>query len=166
MTDDNTSGDANIRMNAGASFDPSAEGWSIRDDEPGLMTLVGPLWEKRQDGRMNLAFLAEPKHLNRRGVVHGGMLMAFADQALGLFAWEANGRLPQATIQLDTHFISPVQAGEFVEASCQVVRRTRSLLFMAGTCLVGQRIVATAQGIWKVIESRAQDEVQGRPQTP
>ena len=132
-------------------FDPARAGWTPRDDEPGLMSLVGPLWERREGEHATLAFLAEAKHLNRRGVVHGGMLLAFADQALGVAAWEVNGGAPQATIQLDTHFIAPVQVGEFVEARCHVVRRTRSLLFMAGTCVVGSRVVATAHGVWKVL---------------
>jgi hypothetical protein len=31
------------------------------------------------------------------------------------------------------------------------VRRTRSLIFMAGKLLAGDKTVATASGIWKVI---------------
>ncbi|MBJ6128091.1 PaaI family thioesterase [Microvirga splendida] len=132
-------------------FDPPDAGWTVRDDEPGLMTLVGPLWQHGEGESLRFGFVAEEKHLNRRGVVHGGMLMAFADQALGLTAREVNGGLPQATIQLDTQFIAPVGVGEFVEVAAQVVRRTRSILFMRGTLVVGERAVASAQGIWKVL---------------
>jgi acyl-coenzyme A thioesterase PaaI-like protein len=123
----------------------------VRDDEAGLMTLVGPLWQRGEGGDLRFGFRAEEKHLNRRGVVHGGMVMTFADQALGLAAREINGGLPQATIQLDTQFIAPVEVDDFVEVSPQLVRRTRSILFMRGTLLVGERTVASAQGIWKVI---------------
>jgi uncharacterized protein (TIGR00369 family) len=134
-------------------FDPTQEGWVIRDDEPGLMHLVGPLWQRGEDQNLVFGFLAGKKHLNRRGVVHGGMLMAFADQALGLAAWEVIGGLPQATIQLDTQFIAPVAEGEFVEARAQMVRRTRTILFMRGTLVVGERTVASCQGIWKVLSA-------------
>jgi uncharacterized protein (TIGR00369 family) len=132
-------------------FDPAARGWVQRNDEPGFIAMVGPLWETRDDDGPLLAFLAQPMHRNRRGVVHGGMLMTFADQALGLFSWEANGGVPQATIQLDTHFIAPVTVGEFVEARAKVTRRTRSLIFMTGTIYVGDRVVAISQGIWKTL---------------
>ncbi|WP_375457810.1 PaaI family thioesterase [uncultured Enterovirga sp.] len=98
--------------------------------------------------------MAERRHLNRGGVVHGGMVMTFADQALGLAAWAANGDRPQVTIQLDTHFISSVQAGEFVEARCRVVRKTNALLFMQGDLAVGDRLVATAMGVWKMRRGR------------
>lgn len=135
------------------SFNPAHEGWTVRDDEPGLMNLVGPLWQRVEDRNLAFGFLADKKHLNRRGVVHGGMLMAFADQALGLAAWEVIGGLPQATIQLDTQFIAPVAEGEFVEARAQLVRRTRTILFMRGTLVVGERTVASCQGIWKVLSA-------------
>ncbi|WP_230533911.1 PaaI family thioesterase [Microvirga roseola] len=133
-------------------FDPAGAGWRVRDDEPGLMTLVGPLWQHAGGEDPRFGFVAEEKHLNRRGVVHGGMLMAFADQALGLTAREVKGGLPQATIQLDTQFIAPVCIGEFVEVTPQAVRSTRSILFMRGTLVVGERTVASAQGIWKVLK--------------
>ena len=97
------------------------------------------------------AFMAEPKHHNRRGVVQGGMLMTFADRSMGMTCWYANERQPQATVHLDVHFIGPVQIGEFVEAKCRVVRRTRSLIFMSADLVVGTRVVATANGVWKTL---------------
>ncbi len=54
-------------------------------------------------------------------------------------------------MQLDVHFIDAVQVGEFVEAKCQVVRRTRALVFMSGDLMVGDRVVATAKGMWKTL---------------
>jgi acyl-coenzyme A thioesterase PaaI-like protein len=131
-------------------FDPRAEGWEPYSDE-GFIGLVGPFWQKADGEGARYAFLAEPKHHNRRGVVQGGMLMTFADRSLGMAAWYANGRQPQATIQLDMHFVDAVQVGEFVEAHAHVVRRTQSVIFMSGALVVGSRTVATANGIWKTL---------------
>ena len=36
----------------------------------------------------------------------------------------------------------------------QVVRRTRSLVFMSGELVVGERVVATAKGVWKTLGKR------------
>ena len=132
-----------------APFDPAAAGWEPYHDE-GFIELVGPFWSRPWgEDSYRYAFMAEPKHHNRRGVVQGGMLMTFADRSMGMSCWYANGRVPQATVQLDVHFIDAVQIGEFVEAKCEVVRRTRSLIFMQGELVVGERTVATAKGIWK-----------------
>ena len=54
-------------------------------------------------------------------------------------------------MHLDVHFVDAVQIGEFVEAKCRVVRRTRSLIFMSGEIMVGDRVVATANGVWKTL---------------
>ena len=132
------------------SFDPAVEGWEPYTDE-GFIGLVGPFWKRSQGDNHSFAFTAAPKHHNRRGVVQGGMLMTFADRSLGMTAWYANERKPQATVHLDVHFIDAVQIGEFVEARCRVVRRTRSLVFMSGEFVVGQRVVATANGVWKAL---------------
>ena len=135
---------------AAEAFDPAAAGWEpYRDD--GFIGLVGPFWSRPHGDAFRYAFRAEPKHHNRRGVVQGGMLMTFADRAMGMTCWHANGRQPQATMQLDMHFIDAVQIGEFVEAHCRVVRRTRSVVFMSGDLMVGDRVVATAKGVWKTL---------------
>ena len=50
--------------------------------------------------------------------------------------------------------IDAVQIGEFVECKCKVVRRTRALVFMSGELVVGTRVVATANGVWKTLGKR------------
>ena len=136
-----------------ATFDPAAAGWEPYSDE-GFIGLVGPFWTRWSDNAPLFAFTAEAKHHNRRGVVQGGMLMTFADRSMGRTCWYANGRQPQATVQLDVHFIDAVQIGEFVECRAKVVRRTRSLVFMAAELVVGERVVATANGVWKTLGKR------------
>ena len=131
-------------------FDPAAHGWETYPGE-GFIGLVGPFWMKQEGESYRYGFVAEKKHHNRRGVVQGGMIMTFADRSLGMTAWYANGEKPQATVHLDVHFIDAVQIGEFVEAKCTVVRRTRSLVFMAGELVVGDRVVARANGVWKTL---------------
>lgn len=133
------------------AFDPAAHGWRPRSSS-GFPALLGQSWAKDDEGGRRLfGFQAEACHLNHGGIVHGGMLLAFADQSLGVTAARANGGRPQATVQLDTHFLAAVQQGEFVEAHCEIVRQTRSLIFMACKLKVGERPVATASGVWKVL---------------
>ena len=139
-------------------FDPAAAGWQPYPGE-GFIGLVGPFWSrpKKSDKKTDLgdsfeyAFVAQDKHHNRRGVVQGGMLMTFADRSLGMTAWYANEQKPQATVHLDVHFVDAVHVGEFVEARCKVVRRTRSLIFMSAELVVGERVVGTANGVWKTL---------------
>lgn len=130
-------------------FDPAAAGWQPYGE--GFAGHVGPLWSMtRANGETAYGFLAQTHHLNPVGNVHGGMLMTFIDDALSLAARAETGGVRQATIQLNVHFIGAVKAGDFVEARCQVMRRARSVIFLRADCHVGSRIVASADGIWKL----------------
>jgi acyl-coenzyme A thioesterase PaaI-like protein len=125
-------------------------GWRQQPDD-GFLGLVGPVWERQDGEALRVGFLAEPKHKNRRSVVQGGMLMTFADRAMGMAARRSNANRPQATVQLDVHFIDAVHLGDFVEAHCEVIRKTSSLIFVGGTLFTGTRIVATGNGVWKML---------------
>ncbi len=131
-------------------FDPASAGWkAMRPD--GYPALIGPFWTKREEGGFRYGFPAEARHLNAGGMVHGGMLMSFADDVLGMTVWEAAGRKPCTTVQLSTQFISPARAGEFVEGRAEVLRSTRSMVFVRGLVTVGERTVIHADGIWKIL---------------
>jgi len=127
-------------------FDPARAGWKIVKPI-GFGELVGPIWRK---GDARLGFLVEPKHLNFDEIVHGGMLMTLADQAMGMTALRANGNKPHATIEFNMQFVGAVRLAEFVEAHCEIVRLTRAIIFMQCKLVVGTRVVANATGIWKI----------------
>jgi uncharacterized protein (TIGR00369 family) len=114
---------------------------------------VGPVLERVENGRRVFAFQADQRHANDRGVVHGGMLATFADQAFGELVLDSVERKLCATIQLNTHFIAPVQIGDFVEGRGEIVRGGRSLVFVRGMLSVEERMVAAIDGIWKVLHS-------------
>ena len=129
------------------AFDPAAHGWErVRGHNFG--ELVGPIWRR---GDALFGFVSTDKHRNHRGIVHGGMLTTFADQAMGMTGRRATGEKPHATIEINMQFIGAVKVGDFVEAHCEIVRETRSLLFIESKLKVGSRIVATASGIWKIL---------------
>src|SRR5579875_1630401 len=89
-------------------FDPSDAGWAPIADE-GFIAHVGP--EHRRDSDVAYAFRAEQKHANLIGVVHGGMLMSFADRALGETAMAAADGASCVTIQLDMKFLEAGRMG-------------------------------------------------------
>lgn len=131
-------------------FDPAADGWAPVKDA-GFIGLVGPIYRRERGGCSAFAFVAAPKHANLRGVTQGGMLMTFADRALGRSAWRAAGDRPVATIEFNMQFVSAGEIGAFIEIAPEVVRKTGVLVFMRGDLVSGSRVVATATGIWKIL---------------
>ena len=136
------------------TIDPAAQGWTIWQTV-GFTELAGPLWSRRDRESHAYAFLVEDKHLNRGGIVHGGMLATFADIVMGRAAYDRVKPRTCATIQLNMHYISAANGGDFVEGRAEVIRVTRSLVFVHGRCLVAGNTVAMTDGIWKILgESR------------
>lgn len=123
-------------------------GWRLHDGE-GFIGLVGPLWERWDGDTLLLAFTAEDKHANQRGVVQGGMLMTLADRVMGHALRVHLGGQPVATIQLDTHFLDAGHIGNFIEARAELKRVTRSVAFVEGVVSQGDRALMRATGVWK-----------------
>ena len=130
-----------------------ADGWSPLDSGS-FVEIVGQIYFKEAGDGIRYGFIADPRFKNRRSVLHGGFISAFADRTLALAGRRINNSGPQATIELSIRFIDAVQIGEFVESVPEVVRKTRSVIFVRGTMVVGSRIVATADGIWRIFAPR------------
>jgi uncharacterized protein (TIGR00369 family) len=134
------------------TLDPARAGWEIISSNTAFGDLVGPIWRRKEGERLRFGFVVAPKHLNRSGNLHGGMLMTLADNAMAIAAREATGCKRHATIELNIQFVGAVKLGEFVEARPEVARATRSLVFMQAKMFVGARLVVTTNGIWKILE--------------
>lgn len=129
-------------------FDAAANGWK-RWPQSGIGNLVGEIWTRREEDRWAYGFFAEERHRNAQGVVHGGVLMTFADQCVGLVAWEAAQRTACMTVQLNTHFVAAASVGSFIEGRAQVIRVTRSMIFLRGDLTTRGKQIVAVDGIWK-----------------
>ncbi|HEU0082754.1 MAG TPA: PaaI family thioesterase [Bradyrhizobium sp.] len=127
-------------------------GWS-KVEASGFIALVGPLWQRVVDGVHEYALLTEDKHHNRRGVVQGGVLMTFADRTCGMTGRFVSGSPNLATVQFDTQFVDAAKIGELLISRPRMVRATRTLLFMTTELSAGERCVATASGVFKVMKN-------------
>ena len=126
-------------------------GWSSVDAS-GFIALVGPLWHRVVNDVHEYALVAEDKHHNRRGVVQGGVLMTFADRSCGMTGRFVSGSPSLATVQFDTQFVDAAKIGEVLVSRPRVVRSTRSLIFLTTEVTAGERCVAMASGVFKVMK--------------
>lgn len=131
----------------------AATGWRLAQGNE-FLDLVGPLWVRREGEGWAYGLQTKPHHANGRGIIHGGLLVTLADNALGMTVWERIGRLPAVTMQLNTHFLASAEPGDFIEARAEILRRTRSVVFIRGVLSVGDRAVLAADGIWKILSTR------------
>src|SRR3546814_19268251 len=98
------------------TFDPLAAGWKQRHGQGPFTQLVGPIFARREaDGTSAYGLLAEERHTNSRGVVHGGMLMTFADHMLGWLVWDLVDSKTCAQVALKSQFTAAVKPGAWAQ---------------------------------------------------
>lgn len=139
----------------------AANGWQIVEDD-GFIKHVGPFWLSTENGATRLGFIADNRHRNRLGNVQGGMIATLCDRALGTTIRLRNGNIPSVTVQLDLHYIDPTRIGEFVEARCKIVKRSRRLAFLEAEVFSNERLTAIARGVWKATAAPAEDSAAPR----
>jgi len=117
----------------------------------GFLAVSGPYYFKEtEDGKATFGLLTGPQHANPNGVLHGGVLMAFADTVMGTAVYMKRGRC--ATVSLNTEFVGNVEPGAWVEAEVEITRLTGSLAFVRGTLTSGEETLLTASGVWKLFK--------------
>jgi len=110
--------------------------------------VVGPFYGKLDpDGHMRCAFRAEQKHMNAGGRMHGGCLITFADIAMFQIAYQEMEGASGVTVQLDSTFIDGAYVGELIEATGQVTKAGKSLIFVRGQINTGERLLMTFSGV-------------------
>ena len=119
-------------------------------------THVGPFFRPADGDRAACGFVADARHGNKRGVTHGGMLATAFDVALGNACWSAAQERPCATVQLTIQYVGALELGAFAVIRSEIVRVTSSLVFARGVMAVDDRVIATADGVWKILVWRGE----------
>ncbi len=123
-------------------------GWKTYNLRDTFDVVVGPFYGKPDpDGHMRCAFRAEQKHMNAGGRMHGGCLMTFADIAMFQTAYQEMEGASGVTVQLDSTFIDGAYVGELIEATGQVTKAGKSLIFVRGQIVTGERLLMTFSGV-------------------
>ncbi|MFO1016161.1 MAG: PaaI family thioesterase [Hyphomonadaceae bacterium] len=115
-------------------------------------TAIGPFCFKVEtDGRARCAFQPRRDHLNGGGFVHGGALMSFADFSLFSIAHKELEGVRAVTLTCNSEFLSAGELGAMIEAHGEVLRETRSLIFVRGLVTQGSRPLLAFSGTLKKI---------------
>ncbi len=126
--------------------------WSKGSDP--FETAVGPFCFRADDREeARCAFWPRREHLNGGGTIHGGLLMSFADFSLFAIAHKALAGAKAVTVTCNSEFLSPGCLDEMVEAHGDVLRATRSMVFVRGLVTQGSRPLLAFSGTLKKLAS-------------
>ena len=86
----------------------------------GFAAANGPWFEKVEGSRLIRAFRPGPQHANSLGIVHGGMLAAFLDSAMGSTVSHVLQRR-SVTVRLTIDYLMPGRVGDWLQAEAEVL---------------------------------------------
>ena len=93
-------------------------------------------------------------HLNSAGITHGGVIAAFVDAGAGTAAHRSADQNPCVTISLDFKFIAAIKLGQELIGVTKIQKKTNSMVFLTCELFAENKIVATASGIWKILNKK------------
>lgn len=143
------------------------EGFKPRRFGEGFIGVNGPLYVKKLERGILLGFRVERRHCNPMGICHGGMIATFCDMLLPISAHYLSNELERRflpTINLQVDYLAASKLGAWVQGEAQLLRATRSMVFMQGVVSADGEAVARVSGIFK-IGPRFEDAVM-TPPTP
>lgn len=111
-----------------------------------------PLYSKSLKDAVVLGFVASEQHTNSRGFVHGGLLSALADNAMGLscaFQHEAVGGL--VTVNLNVDFLGTARLGQWIEINSLFTKTGRTLDFAQAFVTADGIVCARANATFRVL---------------
>ena len=115
--------------------------------------MIGPLYDLHDlpgDPEHCRGFRVLEGHLNNAGIIHGGMMMSFADTVLGRAAGSV-GSGSAVTVHMTTDFLGPAHLGDWVEGRAKIMRQTRTR----------KRLHMTANGVFRRLSRRRQNRQGG-----
>nr|WP_225899978.1 PaaI family thioesterase [Croceicoccus gelatinilyticus] len=97
--------------------------------------LVGTMFIGEREGQRVIGMRVEERHRNAGAMMHGGMMLTFADTAMTLAALK--GREPgmvTVTMSMSSDFLAPARVGDWIEANVEILRSGRTTKFL--NCIV------------------------------
>ena len=102
--------------------------------QPRFSTFLGVVIKKVSKTKLLAELLVKKEFTNRNGVMHGGAIMAFADDVGGAATFiNLSKGMSTTTIESKTNFFRPIQIGDQITGECNVLKKGRKIVVVQTT---------------------------------
>ena len=131
------------------------EGFERHTRHSGLTDPWQPIYARRSSRGVSLAIRASAVHANSRGFVHGGLITALADNAMGLSCGqEVDNTSSLVTVSLSMDFVGSAKIGQWLEIRSEVIKTGKTLCFASALVLADDSVCARASGVFKLVSGK------------
>jgi uncharacterized protein (TIGR00369 family) len=114
-----------------------------------------PLYAKREGETFSLGLRIAHSHCNARGLLHGGVISALADNAMGLAYVTRMDGVSALTVSLSVDFLSVGRNGQWLEVRAVPAKLGRTLAFADTRIEADGDMIAKAAATFRIIEAAA-----------
>ena len=132
------------------------EGFTRHDRRSPVTDPWEPLYKRIAGDTVVLGLRAAEAHCNSRGFVHGGLLSALADNAMGLSVARRLGDLASlVTVNLTLDFLGSAYVGQWLEFDTVFVKPGGTLSFTQAFVTADGQPCARANAVFRVVRKAA-----------
>ncbi|MFB9267204.1 PaaI family thioesterase [Bradyrhizobium erythrophlei] len=114
-----------------------------------------PLYSKKTDKAVIIGLRLAKPHTNGRGLIHGGLIAALADNAMGYSCGQATGWTTSfVTISLAVDFIGSAKIGQWLAVESDVIKTGSTICFAQSLIKADDVTIARANGTFRVVPKR------------
>lgn len=114
-----------------------------------------PLYAKREGEAFSLGLRIAHSHCNARGLLHGGVISALADNAMVLACVTRMEGVSALTVSLSVDFLSVGRIGQWLEVRAVPAKLGRTLAFADARIEADGEVLAKAAATFRIIEVAA-----------
>ena len=131
-------------------------GFARHDRKSPLTEPWEPLYRRLSGDTVILGLRAGAAHTNSRGFVHGGLISALADNAMGLSCARRLGDgASLVTVNLTVDFLGAALTGQWLEFDTVFVKPGGTLCFTQAFVTADGQPCARANGVFRVVRKAA-----------
>ena len=114
-----------------------------------------PLYSKRTDKAVIIGLRLARPHTNARGMIHGGLIAALADSAMGHSCGHVMmGSSSLVTIGLAVDFVGTAQVGQWLAVEPEVIKTGGTICFAQSLIKSDGVVIARANGTFRVVPKK------------
>lgn len=135
---------------------PPPKGFAPHHRKSPLTDPWEPLYSRNTGKAVHIGLWLDECHTNSRGLAHGGLISALADNAMGLSCGlHVENVAGLVTVGLAVDFLSSATTGQWLEVVPEVVKAGGTLAFAQCLVTADGKVCARANATFSVLKARA-----------
>jgi uncharacterized protein (TIGR00369 family) len=114
-----------------------------------------PIYAKKTERALIIGLRLAKPHTNGRGLIHGGLITALADNAMGYSCAQAtNWTTSFVTVSLSIDFVGSAEIGQWCSIESDVIKTGKTICFAQCLIKADGVVIARASGTFRVVPKK------------